>query len=175
MCVSNSQSGFWNIIPFWKNMHGFSVSLISLFLNWLLEKLWIATKIYCTWPSMAWMAEDASSLVAKVMKPKPRDRPVSRSIITFAGRILKTTSFSIEINNHHIVKMYAWHSHHFYCLLYKHLIVIYQNEKVATIKLYKKKRTLYWFALAHYVRLRNNLQVKLIFCLILPLPEMMKN
>jgi len=53
---------------------------------------------------MACRAEDASSLVAKVMKPKPRDLPVSRSMIILAGRKLKMTGFST----------YAYHSHLFY-------------------------------------------------------------
>jgi len=50
------------------------------------------------------MAEDASSLVAKVMKAKPLDLPVSRSIITLTGRISKTNSLRANINKHHILK-----------------------------------------------------------------------
>jgi len=39
------------------------------------------------------MAADASSLAAKVTKAKPLDLPVSRSIITLAGRISKKKQF----------------------------------------------------------------------------------
>ena len=63
----------------------------------------LAQKTDNTWPSMPWMAEDASSLVAKVMKPKPLDLPVSRSIMTLTGKISKTNSFSFILWN-----MNAW-------------------------------------------------------------------